>query len=73
MRKHLLLAIMLLHGIIVVAQTRQITGTVSDKSGNEPLIGVTVVLKGTQTAGITDDFGIYYLQVPETGGTLIFS
>lgn len=73
MRKHLLLAIMLLPGIIVVAQTRQITGTVSDKAGNEPLIGVTVVLKGTQTAGITDDFGIYYLQVAETGGTLIFS
>lgn len=64
---------MLLPGLIVVAQTRQITGTVSDKAGNEPLIGVTVVLKGTQTAGITDDFGIYYLQVPETGGTLIFS
>lgn len=73
MRRSLLLAISLLTFLTAMAQNRLITGTVSDKSGNEPLIGVTVVLKGTQTASITDESGKYTLQVPESGGTLIFS
>lgn len=37
------------------------------------LIGVTVVLKGTHTGAVTQGDGTYQLQVPATGGTLIFS
>ena len=36
-----------------VNQTVKATGTVVDETG-EPMIGVTVVVKGTQTAAVTD-------------------
>jgi TonB-dependent starch-binding outer membrane protein SusC len=48
----------------------QITGTVTDVAG-EPLIGATVVLKGTTDGTITDVDGSYSLDVRE--GILVFS
>ncbi|MEO6169057.1 MAG: TonB-dependent receptor [Chitinophagales bacterium] len=73
MRKILLLAVSLLIYASSVAQNRLLSGTVTDKVANEPLVGVTVVLKGSQTAAITDGEGKFTLGVPKTGGTLIFS
>lgn len=45
---------------------RIIKGVVTDENG-EPLIGVSVLVKGTTTGTITDMDGIYSLEVPEDG------
>ena len=49
-----------------------ITGTVTDQS-QQPLPGVTVLLKGTSTGTATDPAGKYSLRVPDGTGTLVFS
>jgi len=56
-----------------MAQTRTISGKVTMKSDGSPLPGVNIVLKGTQIGTVTDVNGKYTLNVPEAGGTLIFS
>jgi len=56
---------------LVMAQ-RTITGTVTDNSG-EPLIGASVVVKGTTIGTITDVDGQYALEVPETANSVVFS
>ena len=53
-------------------QTRSISGTVSDVSGN-PMAGVTVVVKGTSNGTVTDLNGAYQLQVSSTAKYLVFS
>ncbi|WP_207431579.1 SusC/RagA family TonB-linked outer membrane protein [Sabulibacter ruber] len=54
------------------AQGRTVQGKVVDEKG-EGLIGVTVLLKGTSTAGATGVDGTYTLSVPSEAGTLVFS
>lgn len=54
------------------AQQRNIQGTVSDKSG-EPLIGASVLVKGTTSGTITDIDGTYQLIVPDGASVLVFS
>jgi TonB-linked SusC/RagA family outer membrane protein len=51
---------------------RTITGTIKEETGN-PLPGVTVVLKGTQTGALTDEKGNYSIIAPNGEATLIFS
>lgn len=51
---------------------KTLKGTVSDEN-NEPLIGVTVTLKGTTKGTITDLNGDYTIDTPEDGGILVFS
>ncbi|MFC2113371.1 SusC/RagA family TonB-linked outer membrane protein [Bacteroidota bacterium] len=54
------------------AQPRTVTGTVTDANG-EPLVGVTVIVKGTTMGAITDINGNYTLpDVPEDA-TLVIS
>ncbi|MDR2358365.1 MAG: carboxypeptidase-like regulatory domain-containing protein, partial [Prevotellaceae bacterium] len=53
-------------------QPPQITGTVSDASTGETLIGVTVSEKGATNATITDIDGRYAITV-RPGATLVFS
>jgi TonB-linked SusC/RagA family outer membrane protein len=53
------------------AQTRQVSGTVTDAAG-EPLIGVSVLSKGTTQGGITDENGAFNVQAAENA-TLVFS
>src|SRR5690554_1777456 len=55
---------------VVVAQT-QVRGTVVDNTG-EPLIGVTIQVKGTTQGTITDFDGNFTLSAP-AGGTLVVS
>ncbi|WP_455627866.1 SusC/RagA family TonB-linked outer membrane protein [Parabacteroides chinchillae] len=50
--------------MITQQKTRQITGTVVDKSG-EPIIGANVVVKGTTNGTVTDIDGKYTLDVPD--------
>ncbi|HEY9007589.1 MAG TPA: von Willebrand factor type A domain-containing protein [Ohtaekwangia sp.] len=52
---------------------RTITGKVTYAKDGSPLPGVTVILKGTTTATVTDHLGMYSIVVPESGGKLVFS
>ncbi|MDD4514759.1 TonB-dependent receptor [Massilibacteroides sp.] len=55
------------------AQTEtQINGTITDAKSNEPLIGVSIVQKGTTNGTVTDYDGNFTLSVP-TGTTLHIS
>jgi len=47
-----------------VLQDRLVTGTIKDKNG-EPLIGVSVAVKGTTTGTMTDVDGNFSIRVPE--------
>ncbi|NDV59057.1 TonB-dependent receptor [Bacteroides sp. 519] len=53
-------------------QTKSISGTVTDNN-NEPLIGVSVVVKGTSNGTITNIDGGYTIQVPDAKTVLVFS
>ncbi|GGK61097.1 SusC/RagA family TonB-linked outer membrane protein [Rufibacter glacialis] len=55
------------------AQTRTVTGRVTDAATGEGMPGVTVQLKGSTTAAPTDVNGSYSIGVPNAGGTLVFS
>jgi TonB-linked SusC/RagA family outer membrane protein len=57
----------------VFAQTRTISGRVTEQKTGDGLPGVTVLLKGTSTGTSTSNEGNYTLTVPQTGGTLVFS
>nr|MCU0450196.1 carboxypeptidase-like regulatory domain-containing protein [Bernardetiaceae bacterium] len=74
MKKLLLFSLVLiLSTLTVLAQDRQISGTVTDGDENVPLPGVNVVVKGTATGTITDAEGKYKLSVPRSATTLSFS
>ena len=50
------------------AQDITVTGTVSDASTGEPVVGATVLLKGSTTQyAMTDDLGNYSITVPADG------
>jgi TonB-linked SusC/RagA family outer membrane protein len=65
MRKIYLLCLLVLSAISVRAQTRALNGRVVDASNSEPLIGVTVTIKGTTTGGATDVDGKFAINVPQ--------
>lgn len=48
-----------------------VSGTVTDTQG--PLIGVTVMVKGTTTGAVTDVNGKYSIRVPDANAVLVFS
>lgn len=56
----------------VMAQERQVTGTVFEPDGVTPIFGATVVLKGTSTGTSTDSRGAYSLRVTGTNPVLEF-
>lgn len=56
----------------VFAQNRTITGTVSGQEDGQPIPGVTVKIKGTNTGVPTDVSGKYSISAP-AGSTLVFS
>ena len=58
---------------LAAAQTRSLSGRVTDQRTGEGLPGVTVLLQGTTNGVSTNADGGYTLSVPETGGTLVFS
>jgi len=56
-----------------LAQTRAVSGRVTDQKTGEGLPGVTVLVKGTTNGTSTDADGSFTLAVPQAGATLIFS
>ncbi|MFA4866735.1 MAG: TonB-dependent receptor [Pedobacter sp.] len=75
MRKiYIFLMFMLYSAISFGQQTRQIVGVVTEQGPNTPLVGVSVLVKGTKTGATTDKDGRYAIQVPSTGSsTLVFT
>ncbi|WP_379092253.1 carboxypeptidase-like regulatory domain-containing protein [Pedobacter sp. UC225_65] len=74
MKNFLLFFCVLAMGInLAKAQTRQVTGTVTEKANGEVLPGVAVTIKGTKIAVSTNEKGAYTIAVPTTGNhTLVF-
>lgn len=59
-------------GITTFAQNISVSGVVTETKSNDPLPGVTVVLKGTTTGTITDNNGHYSISAPSKS-TLVFT
>ncbi|MCD0488678.1 TonB-dependent receptor [Pedobacter sp. MC2016-14] len=53
------------------AQTRQVTGKVTDKSNNETIPGVSITVKGTNVVVSTDTKGEFKIAVPTTGTVVL--
>jgi TonB-dependent starch-binding outer membrane protein SusC len=68
-----LFTLLLMAGSLALAQTVQITGTVTSSEDGLPLPGVTVFVKGTTLGILTGTDGKYSLSVPATEKTLVFS
>ncbi len=56
----------------ISAQVSEVSGIVTDEYA-EPVIGVSVMVKGTTTGTITDFDGKYTVSIPSGGSTLVFS
>src|ERR1700761_494473 len=64
MRKFLLLSAMLiLNSVHSLAQTREVTGTVTDQPG-QPVPQATVRIKGTGAATTADQSGVFKIKAP---------
>lgn len=55
------------------AQNKTITGKVTDKKDGSPLIGVSVLAKGTTVGGNTDADGVFKINVPAGTTTLVLT
>ncbi|MDR0430427.1 MAG: SusC/RagA family TonB-linked outer membrane protein [Tannerellaceae bacterium] len=74
MKKLTYLLLCLFLGIgLVTAQTTQVTGTVISADDGEPIIGASIIVKGTTTGTVTDFDGNFSLSVPSSSGTLVVS
>jgi TonB-linked SusC/RagA family outer membrane protein len=75
MGKILLLGLFLLSALLpeALAQSRTITGKVTDATNNGALPGVTILVKGTQIGTTTNPDGDYSINVPAANNTLVFS
>lgn len=75
MKRILFLSLLLVTALVhqAMAQVKAITGKVTDASTNQPLPGVTVLVKGTTVGTATSSDGSYTINVPEGQNTLVFS
>lgn len=72
MKKTLILFLLIFGVFSILSAQRTISGTIKDQSG-EPLIGASLLIKGTSTGTISDFDGGYSLTVPEGATTLVVS
>src|SRR5690606_26545296 len=54
-------------------QQLQVTGTITDATTGDPMIGVNIVVEGTTTGVMTDVNGKYSLAVPGPNSVLVIS
>ena len=74
MKKLTYLLFCLILGIgMATAQTTKVTGTVISADDNEPIIGASIVVKGTMVGTVTDFDGAFSLDVPSSAMTLVVS
>ena len=60
-------------GQIMLAQDRNVTGTVTAAGNGLPLIGVTVYIQGTIVSTVTDAQGVYSITAESQDDVLVFS
>ncbi|HRW95183.1 MAG TPA: SusC/RagA family TonB-linked outer membrane protein [Bacteroidales bacterium] len=60
-------------GQIMLAQDRNVTGTVTAAGSGLPLIGVTVYIQGTTVSTVTDAQGVYSITAESQDDVLVFS
>jgi TonB-linked SusC/RagA family outer membrane protein len=74
MKKLLLLSFALIFALLqqAAAQSRTVTGTVTDQATGQGLPGVAVLVKGSSTGTATGGDGSYSINVPEGSNTLVF-
>jgi outer membrane receptor protein involved in Fe transport len=73
MKKPLLLLSLLLTTFILFAQTKTISGKITDANTKEPLVGATILVKGTQVGTATDADGKFSLVLPAEAKTVTIS
>ena len=71
MKRFLLTMLLLLCASSIYAQSRRIEGRVTSEEDGEPLIGVSVTIKGTYTGVATDVNGHYAITLPTAGEHLL--
>ena len=69
----MLLSLLLLTGSLVIAQTVQVSGTVTSSEDGLPMPGVSVAVKGATLGVLTDAEGKYTISVPRELKALNFS
>lgn len=72
MRKLLLLLSMCMAMLQLFAQNRTVTGRVTDDKGS-PVVGASVVVKGTTTGTTTKEDGTFSISAPQSAKTLVIS
>ncbi|MDX5421403.1 MAG: TonB-dependent receptor [Hymenobacteraceae bacterium] len=74
MRKLLLMSFALLFALLhqAAAQSKTVSGTVTDQTTGQGLPGVAVLVKGTTVGTATSTDGTYTINVPANGSTLVF-
>lgn len=65
--------LLLITGSLVMAQTTQITGTVTSAEDGLGIPGVTVSVQGTTVGTLTDNEGKFRIEVPQGSRILVFS
>ncbi len=66
--RFVLTAMLLMFSVSAFAQGIKVTGTVSDASNGEPIIGASVLLQGSTTVyAMTDELGNFSITVPSDG------
>lgn len=73
MKSKILLISFILISAIVSAQTRDVAGTVTDKSDGSSIAGANITVKGTATGTATDADGKFSLRVPNDASVLVIS
>lgn len=73
MKKLSLVVSLVCLGIVTSFAQRSIRGTVSDAETGEPLIGASILAKGTSSGTVTDFDGNFELEVPEGVSVLVVS
>ncbi|WP_162339743.1 SusC/RagA family TonB-linked outer membrane protein [Cyclobacterium salsum] len=69
----LILVLLLGSTEVLRAQSRTVRGQVTESSGSEPILGASILLKGTTKGTVTDLDGNYELEVPSDEAILVFS
>jgi TonB-dependent starch-binding outer membrane protein SusC len=71
--KKVLLMLALVVGAASFAVAQQLKGTIKDAADGSPLVGASIVVKGTTTGTVTDIDGNFSLDVPKGSTTLVAS
>src|SRR5947207_910335 len=73
MKKFLLIISFISTSFFLFAQTKTVTGKITDVKTKEPMVGATVLVKGTKIGTATDASGVFKMVVPAEAKTLTIS